>query len=186
MGRGPKPQGFPHGEPPDKERSRICRKADDYIRANPSFASQPFSVTTAAPAALVLDTNVLLDWLVFRDPSAAALEPALAGGAWRWHATAAMRSELERVLTYQALAGWSPEPAGVWSAWERWAVCVEPAAPPLASPLRCTDPDDQKFLDLALQLGRCTLLSRDRAVLKLARRATPLGVAILSPERWHG
>ena len=82
-------------------------------------------------------------------------------------------------------AGSGDQPASVWSAWERWAVCVEPAVPSLASPLRCTDPDDQKFLDLALQLGRCTLLSRDRAVLKLARRAAPLGVTIQSPLHWR-
>ena len=40
-------------------------------------------------------------------------------------------------------------------------------------------------LDLALQLGRCTLLSRDRAVLRLARRAAPWGVSILAPQRWQ-
>jgi predicted nucleic acid-binding protein len=140
---------------------------------------------TDSPAALVLDTNVVLDWLVFRDPSAAALERALGGGAWRWHATSDMRIELEQVLTYEALSAWSPDRAAVLSHWERWAIPVLPVPRPLTQPLRCTDPDDQKFLDLALQLGRCTLLSRDRAVLKLARRAAPLGVSILSPERWQ-
>ena len=48
---------------------------------------------------------------------------------------------------------------------------------------RCTDPDDQKFLDLAIALGRC--MNRDRAVLKLARRR-PLGVTIVSPQHWRG
>jgi predicted nucleic acid-binding protein len=138
-----------------------------------------------SPAALVLDTNVVLDWLVFRDPSAAALEQALGDGRWRWHTTEAMRSELEQVLTYESLAAWSPDAAAVLSIWQQWSVPVEPVRPLPTQPLRCTDPDDQKFLDLALQLGRCTLLSRDRAVLRLARRAAPLGVTILSPQRWQ-
>ena len=60
-----------------------------------------------------------------------------------------------------------------------------PARPPaLTLPLRCTDPEDQMFIDLAVQLGGATLLSRDRAVLKLARRAQAYGVSILTPERW--
>jgi len=138
-----------------------------------------------AAVPLVLDTNVVLDWLVFRDPSATALRTALADGAWRWHATAAMRAELEQVLTYESLTAWSPDPVEVLASWDRWAKCVDPLPPPLSQPLRCTDPDDQKFLDLALQLGPCTLLSRDRALLRLARRAAPWGVHILSPERWQ-
>ncbi len=137
------------------------------------------------PSLLVLDTNVVLDWLVFRDPAAAALGPALAQGQWRWHATTAMRSELEQVLTYEALSAWSPDVDDVLSQWERWALRIEPAAAPLSATLRCSDPDDQKFIDLALQLGRCTLLSRDRALLRLARRAAPWGVSILAPQRWQ-
>ncbi len=137
------------------------------------------------PSPLVLDTNVVLDWLVFRDPAAAPLGPALAQGQWCWHATAAMRSELEQVLTYDALAAWSPDADDVLRQWERWVRYVEPADAPLSAGLRCTDPDDQKFIDLALQLGRCTLLSRDRAVLRLARRAAPWGVSILAPQRWQ-
>jgi hypothetical protein len=41
------------------------------------------------------------------------------------------------------------------------------------------------FIDLALQLGGA-LLSRDRAVLKLARRARALGLTIATPEVWTG
>ena len=141
-------------------------------------------MTDIAPAALVLDTNVVLDWLVFRNPSAAGLEPALESGRWRWYSTASMREELEHVLTYGSIEAWSPDRSGLRATWARWAVTVEPVAPSLAVALRCTDPDDQKFIDLALQLGRCTLLSRDRAVLKLARRALPHGLRILPPERW--
>jgi predicted nucleic acid-binding protein len=137
-----------------------------------------------APA-LVLDTNVVLDWLVFRNPAVVTpLEPALADARWRWHATEAMLTELELVLTYPQIAGWQPDRSSIRAAWHRWAVVVpaRPAAPSL--PLRCTDPDDQMFIDLAMRLGGATLLSRDRALLKLARRARAHGVFILTPEHW--
>jgi predicted nucleic acid-binding protein len=52
--------------------------------------------------------------------------------------------------------------------------------------LRCTDPSDQKFVDLALSVSGTWLFSRDRAVLKLARRAAPLGCRIVEPGRWAG
>ena len=144
----------------------------------------PYRMSDAAPRPLVLDTNVVLDWLVFRNPAVATLEPALAGGRWRWHATAAMRTEIELVLTYPAFARWQPDRQVLESAWSRWAAPTPPAMAPLSTPLRCTDPDDQMFIDLALQLGNATLLSRDRAVLKLARRGRQHGLTILTPERW--
>ena len=141
-------------------------------------------MTDHAVRTLVLDTNVVLDWLVFRNPAVAPLGPALSSGRWRWHATAEMRSELELVLTYSSIDRWAPDREAVWATWSRWALIV-PAIPTAPStPLRCTDPDDQKFIDLALQHGNSTLLSRDRAVLKLARRALPRGLAIQTPERW--
>lgn len=135
--------------------------------------------------ALVLDTNVVLDWLVFRNPAVARpLEPALAAGRWRWHVTGAMLAEFELVLTYPEIARWHPDRDTLTAAWSRWAVVVPARPPALSLSLRCTDPDDQMFVDLAIQLGGATLLSRDRAVLKLARRARAHGVSILTPERW--
>jgi len=50
--------------------------------------------------------------------------------------------------------------------------------------LRCSDGDDQKFIDLAVASGAIWLISRDRAVLRLARRASAFGLAIVTPERW--
>ena len=53
---------------------------------------------------LVLDTNIVLDLLVFRDPATAELGQDLASGMFEWLATAPMRDELERVLAYPKLA----------------------------------------------------------------------------------
>lgn len=132
-----------------------------------------------------MDTNVVLDWLVFQNPVVVALlGPALASGRWHWHATSAMRVELENVLVHPEVARWQVDRVDVFAEFLRWATVLPAPVAPLSSPLRCSDPSDQMFIDLAVQLSGATLLSRDRAVLKLARRARAQGVSILTPERW--
>lgn len=132
---------------------------------------------------LVLDSNVVLDWLVFADRSSRALAAAITSGRARWLATAAMREELEHVLTRADFSAWQRDASSVLQRWERWAEPIDAPAP-LPNGLRCTDPDDQKFIDLALHAGATALLSRDRAVLKLAGRARQLGLAIQTPAAW--
>lgn len=133
---------------------------------------------------LVLDTNVVLDWLVFDDAGCGALAQALTEGLARWVATVAMRDELARVLDRGELDAWNPDLPALWAEWDRW-VTIVPAPPPLPPGVpRCTDPDDQKFIDLGIHLGAGALLSRDRAVLRCARAARALGLAILTPAAW--
>jgi predicted nucleic acid-binding protein len=125
---------------------------------------------------LVLDTNVVLDVLVFADPAALPVREGLELGRLRWLATAAMRDELARVLDY-------PKPAPrvrfhrghadeVLRDFDRHVQLVD--APPKAG-VTCGDPDDQKFIDLAVA-HRCTLLSKDDEVLRLRKRLALLQV----------
>ena len=132
----------------------------------------------------VLDTNVVLDWLVFGNPGVAAIARAVESGRLQWVATAAMRDELAEVLRRGLPRNPLLDVDLIWSTWSARAH-IEDLSPPasLAAPLRCTDPDDQKFIDFAL-LRADWLFTRDRAVLRLARRALPRGLAILRPEAW--
>jgi predicted nucleic acid-binding protein len=133
----------------------------------------------------VLDTNVVLDWLLFKDPAAAAIALAIEQRQVRWIATAAMRSELAEVLRRGLAAERNADPAALIAGWDAHAeMLAEPARLPAASALTCSDASDQKFLDLARAAGARWLLSRDRAVLKAARRAASLGITITVPERW--
>lgn len=136
---------------------------------------------SAFPSA-VLDTNTVLDWLVFRDPAALVLAGEIEAGRVTWRASPWMGREFAQVLPREALRRWRPDPVLTAAAWSRHAR-IEPAEPP-AGALNCSDPDDQVFIDLALHL-RCTwLLTRDRALLKLARRAALWGVTVLRPIDW--
>lgn len=141
---------------------------------------KPLSSLALSP--VVIDTNCVLDLWVFQDPGVAALRPALAGGQLRWLATCAMRDELARVLGYPQIAARlaprGPAAGEVLAAFDRWAVLTEPAP---RAPVRCRDPDDQGFIDLAVQHRAC-LLSKDARVTGLARRLAPLGVSVQT--RW--
>ena len=48
----------------------------------------------------MIDTNIVLDLLLFKDPATQALKQALASTKIQWLSTQAMRDELERVLSY--------------------------------------------------------------------------------------
>jgi uncharacterized protein len=131
------------------------------------------------PISLVLDTNVVLDWLVFHDPSAEPLAQALDAGRARWCVCARMLGELSQVLQRPFLDPWQPNAAAIQAAIERHANHHDAPAIPSPPALQCTDGDDQVFIDLALQIRATALLSRDRAVLRLARAARRLGLDIL-------
>lgn len=133
------------------------------------------------PLWLVLDSNVWLDWLVFND---AALEPVRrlvnAGGA-EIIIDQACDAELVRVLTYP-LQKWTLDTAAQAACIERFRgiarMVVTPPAPALPA---CRDPDDQKFLALAAGAGAYCLLTRDRALLALAKRRPQLPFHIVTP-----
>jgi predicted nucleic acid-binding protein len=138
---------------------------------------------TARPL-IVLDTNVVLDWLLFRDPVTAPIAVAIGAGRVRWIATAAMQDEFAHVLGRGLAAQRRLDAAGWQAAWRQHCALQAPA-PPAPARLHCTDADDQKFIDLAHAARARWLVSRDRAVLKLGRRTAIDGLAIVTPRAWR-
>lgn len=133
-------------------------------------------MTEAVPS-IVLDTNIVLDLLVFQDPFTEPLRAALDAGHLRWIATPEMRNELERVLAYpqiaKRLAFYALAPEAVLAARDARVHIVDVAP---KAPITCKDPDDQRFIDLAVA-HRCLVLSKDQAVLSMAKRLLALGSA---------
>lgn len=132
------------------------------------------------PPYVVLDTNIVLDLLIFKDPRCAALQEALCSKAITWITTQVMRSELERVLAYTHL---QPRMAFYQITAEHVLAQFDAGAELKAVAARCqfvcTDADDQKFIDLAAE-HRATLVSKDKAVLRLRKRLATLGTVVLS------
>lgn len=133
---------------------------------------------------VVLDTNVVLDWLVFENPRVALLCAAVISGQIRWLVCSRMREELLRALSYPALIRWNPDSERTLTCFDRWAVVHPTPLRTTHGPLVCCDPDDQVFMDLALATGARWLLSHDKALLKLKRPAQLHGVLVMQPARW--
>ncbi len=139
------------------------------------------TIPPATGASLVLDTNATLDWMVFRDVGMGAAARAIERGQVAWLVCPGMRAEFARLLAHPRLAPWSPRADQALAIFDTFAG-LHPDPCPLPQPrLRCTDADDQIFLDLALAQRCRWLLTHDRALLTLARRAAPLGLHIIRP-----
>jgi putative PIN family toxin of toxin-antitoxin system len=126
---------------------------------------------------LVLDTQVWLDWLVFDEPTLAGLRAAVAEGRAEVVIDSACRAELERVLAYPL--GRSVDVSACLEQCEKVVIRIEDVASVGGLPV-CRDPDDQKFLTLAAGARADCLVSRDRELLRLARRCAGR-LAILPP-----
>lgn len=137
---------------------------------------------------LVLDTNVCLDLFVFRDPRWNALMEAIESGSVCAITRSDCRAEWLAVLNYPRLKLNDAAQAACAARFDALIGCkakpeIEPLRPLLP---KCSDGDDQKFLELAFDEKADVLISKDKAVLKLARRNAKMGLfAIQSPEAWH-
>jgi len=133
-------------------------------------------LTEALRQTVVIDTNIILDMFVFADAAAKPIKKALEAGELDWITTAPMRDELARVLGYPQivprLAFYRLNADDVLASFDRHARVVEVAA---KARLNCSDPDDQKFIDLAVA-GQALLLSKDRHVLSMSKRLIAHGV----------
>ena len=138
---------------------------------------------------LVLDTNVCLDLFMFRDPRWQALLDAIVSGEAEAVTRADCRKEFELVLAYEKMQLSADAQNEILAEYDR---CIALAALPdqdTASALpvlpRCKDGDDQKFLELAAAAGADALITKDKALLKLARKTIRSGLfRIFSPEAW--
>jgi putative PIN family toxin of toxin-antitoxin system len=133
---------------------------------------------------IVIDTNVCLDLFVFRDPRWASLLAALESGAVDAVTRADCRDEYLFVLHYPHLPldeSTRPDAAARFDALIR---VVAPDSRAVRLPV-CTDRDDQKFLEIARDAGAAILVTKDKALLKLARKTVREGLfRIMTPEVW--
>ncbi|WP_408609759.1 PIN domain-containing protein [Herbaspirillum autotrophicum] len=156
--------------------------------ASPASAASP-ATAVASPAAaaprIVLDTNVCLDLFVFRDPRWNALLTALNNGDIEAVTREDCRMEWLIVLDYPHLPLTEADKPAIRAEFDRLITCLPPASVNTFGLPLCSDTDDQKFLELSLQAGAMQLITKDKALLKLARKTARKGMfAILPPQAW--
>ena len=139
-----------------------------------------------SPKLIVIDSQSLFDWMVFRNPVCAHWNSALQGQDWEWIFTSEMKAEFDFVAAKGFGERWPIDADAVASTWTRHGREVKtPSSPGAAARLHCTDEDDQKFIDLAIAAHAHTLVTRDKALLRLARKALERhGVRVCKPEGW--
>jgi len=141
-------------------------------------AVQAASVQVAQ--AWVIDTNIVLDLWLFEDPATIPLRAALQSGAISHLATGSMRDELVRVLAYphlvKRMAKSNIQAHDILNRFDEYLLAAEPAA---KAAFTCKDPDDQKFIDLAVAHA-APLLSKDKAIVCMMKRLLQSGV-VLNP-----
>lgn len=141
------------------------------------------------PARVVIDTNVCLDLFIYRDAASLPLMRALEQGDVIAATRADCREEWRRVLHYPQFDIDAARHVDACAAYDTWLRPLPaPSTAPVMSPAdlpHCADPDDQMFLELALQTGAGVLITKDKALLRLHRKTHKRGLfAILTPVDW--
>ena len=126
---------------------------------------------------LVLDTNVILDLLVFKDPSTEPIRLLLDAQQVDAVRTPASMAELIDVIGRPAFKLSQEEQETIREAWESSSRLLEDAAIEPA-PFTCRDPDDQVFINMAYSIRPAFLLSKDLRVLELQAIAKRHGIEI--------
>ena len=135
---------------------------------------------------LVLDTNTVLALWMFHDPRLRVLRDWIEADACVLCARADALSELQLVLAYRQFALDTLTQQRVL---HDYRARVEISAATVVSGAQalpvCRDADDQKFLEITAEAGASSLLTRDKALLRLARhRLLRRRFSILTPEHF--
>lgn len=140
------------------------------------------------PNRVVLDTNVCLDLFVFHDPRWQTLLAALQDGSAHAVTRADCRREWQIVLGYAHLRLDEAARMRCEAAFDALIRLLPDEELVPQADIRlpvCRDPDDQKFLELARDARADTLITKDKALLKLARKNARAGMfRIVPPEAW--
>ena len=119
---------------------------------------------------LVLDTNVILDLLVFQDPAAEVIQMALDARLVEAVRTDASMLELMDVIQRPNFKLSKEQQQIILKQWESSSRLLGTANMTQA-PFTCRDLDDQVFIDMAFSVRPALLLSKDLRVLELQSRA---------------
>jgi uncharacterized protein len=122
---------------------------------------------------LVIDTNVLVSALIFKDSRHLSLRAAWAEKRVTPLLSIATYRELKKVLGYPMFGVDDVQIQQAISLLGPFIEWIEIDAEHIASLPKCSDRDDQKFLNVALCGSADALITYDKALLKLRRKSLP-------------
>jgi predicted nucleic acid-binding protein len=128
---------------------------------------------------VVLDTNILLDILVFDDERAHPLRAALDANQLDAVATDKTFAEFLDVIGREQFSLDKDQQHLIGEQWKKWARIISDEEL-CQAPWKCKDRDDQVFINLAYSLRPSALISKDKQVLKIAKRAIKEKITITS------
>lgn len=138
----------------------------------------------------VVDTNVVIDWLMFNDPFMNPLRERVADGRLIVLTHTPAVDELKRVLAYRQLKRSAEQQADIFARYLSLTTLVAlPEGANLKNLMmpggfpRCRDRDDEHFIALAYHQRADALISRDNAVYGLKSRAAKFGLTILNVQQ---
>lgn len=116
----------------------------------------------------VLDTNVCLDLFVFRDPAIKKFHDAIKANMFHLITRKDCHEEWLRVLDYPKLNLNETEKKRSKLEFDKLVQLIEPEKRDYYLLPVCSDKDDQKFMELAFDARAGILITKDKALLKLA------------------
>jgi uncharacterized protein len=138
------------------------------------------------PISFVLDTNVVIDWLVFDHPYLEPFRELVSAGQVRVLRHPMVAAEFARVLAYPALKLCVERRTNLLERYRVQTFEVEileqfalddwklPAGFP-----SCRDRDDDLFLAFAYHARAAALVTRDKVLLKMRKKVRKFGVVIM-------
>lgn len=129
---------------------------------------------------VIFDTNLLLDFFVFKDLKTCVLWEAAKERKFKTATCEGALSELEDVLKRPQF---KISPERLEAIKEEFLSVAEILPITTEAKARCKDPLDQKFIDLTVSCSPALLISKDKLVLRCARHLRALGSNILPPEK---
>lgn len=129
---------------------------------------------------VIFDTNLLLDFFVFKEPSTECFWRSALNKDFLVCTDAAALDELKDVLQRPQFKCSAQDAENILREYLSVALLKEENTKSCAL---CRDPLDQKFLDLAVSIAPCILITKDKLVLKCAGKLKKENVLILNPDK---
>ena len=126
---------------------------------------------------VVLDTNILLDLFYFKDKSVLYLFECLKTEKVQGFTCELIWEEFAEVLARKPFNQTVEEINLIWSNYQHLFKWQAPQRN--NSGIKCSDPDDQIFVELAVELAPCSLITKDKDLLILHKKLQKFQVQTL-------